>query len=43
MRQFTNVIFHNVNIEIGESFCGKRLSKRLSFASFARAETDQLL
>ena len=35
--------FFNLHIEIEKSFCGKRFSKRLSFASFARAGNDQLL
>ena len=35
--------FVRVNKEIEDSFCDKRLSKRLSFASFARAGNDQLL
>ena len=34
---------HNLNDEIKESFCDKRFSERLSFASFARAGNDQLL
>ena len=34
---------YSVSSEIKESFCNKRLSKRLSFASFARAGNDQLL
>ena len=34
---------HSVNKEIEDSFCDKRFSKRLSFASFARAGNDQLL
>ena len=36
-------IFQCVNGEIRASFCGERLSKRLSFANFARMGTDQLL
>ena len=31
------------DLEIEKSFCDKRFSKRLSFASFARAGNDQLL
>lgn len=34
---------HYVNYEIEESFCDKRFSKRLSFASFARTGNDQHL
>jgi len=42
-RVYTECIYSKWKCEIEDSFCDKRFSKRLSFASFARAGNDQLL